>query len=119
MNFAVIDDSQRNRNGLYVYSHALITSDDEIFVVNYIGNNTNVFSQEDLLYEFIESNVPDEFNLYACTHYTKYNKIWDELVYCAANNKRVPRPVKKRFNMADRISRQESKKTLENIIITI
>jgi hypothetical protein len=77
-NIATLDDSlyfDKSKN-LFVYSHALVTSDDRHILV-FNGTKDQVYSHEKDILDFIMQSIDDETVFYACPHYRRYKSVWD------------------------------------------
>ena len=109
MDFATLDDSLVYDKNLFVYSHALILSDDKKYFKIYSGNNKEIYTNEKELSDFIRINS-EGFTLYSCNHYKMYNSIWNKLVF-EGFHKKLPKLVKNQFlethNLAKKIAKEK------------
>jgi len=116
MDFAVLDDSMVNENGIYVYSHALIISEELPEVLIFHGNNEEIYQHESEIKEFLEQKLYIGYQLYACNHYEQhYPTIWEELVSFSANGT-IPRNVRKLFGEAHNTAKTAAKQKLQILL---
>lgn len=120
-NFAVLDDSLcRTRCGIFVYSHCLIVNGYEPEFLTIIGNKTSVY-QENNVIKFIEDLLPENYLLYACSHYFQmYSKLTklinNEINRKHCRKKNYPIYIIDLFKEADTSARSESRRQLKNLI---
>lgn len=86
--FATLDDSTVDEKGLFVYTHALVLNherENPIVQVFFDKGNIKYKGKEKPLKDFIEDNLPEDYDLFACSHYMMYPSFWDDLVLHPAN----------------------------------
>lgn len=114
--FATLDDSMIIHNGLYVYGHALVI-DDFAKTLVFVGSNKDIYSHEEEILQFLESNVGEE-KVYACTHYRLYQSI-QEMISNEINRtniKKHSKIVRDSFYRSDKYARlacYDKKKSLQ------
>lgn len=118
--FACLDDSLAYKEGIYIYTHALIVVEElpEVLVIE--GNKNSIYQHEKQIKEFIEENLFQDHLLYACNHYMKYCSIWDNLVDFEINKekKRLPKKIRKTFDEAHQTAKTASTSRLAEILYT-
>jgi 2,3-bisphosphoglycerate-independent phosphoglycerate mutase len=113
-NFAVLDDSSVWKNGVYVYAHALIRSD-ENYAIKIFDGKENIKKHESEIIEFIRDNTDKTFQLYGCTHYRNSKKIWKGLKMQSVECN-DPESVKHAFIEAHQLAKQHAKQRLEELL---
>lgn len=116
MAFAVMDDSMVYRDGLYVYSHALVIADEIPQVAVFAGTKHEVYSNENNIVDFLNKHLNGE-ELYACEHYRQYSRVW-EMVSQIANDKKLPKRIRQHFVQAHHAAKKTAKITLEELALS-
>lgn len=118
MQYATLDDSTVHKDGIYVYSHALVI--DEIpYVIIFSGDKKSVFQHEEGLMRFIKDHLGDS-ELYACSHYFHH---YPKIASIASEINRVikkdlPKSIQKSFCQSDEEARRAAWSELERIVST-
>ena len=98
--FATLDDSTVDKDGLFVYTHALVLNgdNDSPTVQVFFGHGKRKYKKkEEQLIGFVRDNLPEDYDLFACDHYKMYKRFWQRLVKHAANVNGVDRVVSRHF----------------------
>ena len=114
--FACIDDSLVYKDGLYVYTHAVVHVDEPGQVLTITGNKKSIYNHEQSIVDFLEEIYQDSpiTMLYACSHYKQYSTVWDYFVDSDIHEKPndLPKLIRNTFTQAHHLAKQESKTKL-------
>ncbi len=111
--FAAIDDSQLNKNGLYVYSHALIIQDQEPKTITFIGSSPNIYYPRSGVNNLIYDHLPSTHKLLACAHYVNYH-FWH--IVNKSSQDKLFRFEKKLLTEAHHLAKTVAKESLERYL---
>lgn len=113
--YATLDDSTVIKEGIIVYSHALVIDNIPKTLV-FTGKSQSLIYEERLKI-FLEENVGDRL-LYACTHYTWYKGL-NNLIYQNVDKTNIgkfPWHIIRSFDKSHKYSKQAAYQELEKIL---
>jgi hypothetical protein len=116
--FAFLDDSLQIYKGFYVYSHALVFSEENIETLVLNGSKNYVYNQENEIYLFLIENLEFDTKLIACKHYEQYKNLSNDLVfsYYQLLDKEIYNGNKKYFTKLFSCAHSVAKKTAKDFL---
>jgi hypothetical protein len=115
MLYAFLDDSQMRSGQIHVYAHALYVPQELPQIFLFTGNKEILWTKEDDITRYILENLPQDYVLVACTHYSKYPSLWD-MPFVLSIEDLGDRSARKAFLVADIAARQAARHELERIV---
>jgi hypothetical protein len=119
-NFAFLDDSLIKKDGLSIYSHALVFDEEDIETIVFSGNKKEIYSNEKQIISFLENNITNDTNLILCRHYCQYpgfNKIKNRIYYQFIDEE-IFDLKKKYFKKMFTLAHHSAKKVAKDYLIT-
>lgn len=110
--FTALDDSLVYEKGIFVYTHAIVSSDTSE-VIAFSGSKDEIYQNTKEIEDFVLTNLQGD--LYACGHYRKYPHIWDK-VTSSTSDKYLPKLIHNAAIQAHHLAKSEAKSKLAELL---
>ena len=114
--FATLDDSCVQREGIFVYAHALVLEEQAPIVKVFYNNSAPTKEIEEQLRRLLLDYTAEVDAIYACGHYRQYPSVWAEFGLVHVNQRQIPRSVRKCFTIANDAAKHAAQTELEKIL---